>query len=419
MKDKPVILVVDDQPQNIDLLKAYLARQGYEIVIAVNGKEALDKLSGNQIDLILLDVVMPGMDGFEVTRRVRQDETLRLIPIILVSALREREDRVKGIEAGCDDFISKPVDKMELLARVRSLLKVKAYNDLTSNYQKELESEVTRRTAELKDALENLQRDITERKKIQSELQIKNLELIATYKELREKQTMIIQQEKMASIGLLAAGVAHEIKNPLAIILQGINYLQSTVADNPSIIEVVEKLNKAVLRADLIVKGLLSYSRQNSLSLDKQDILTIIDESLSLTEHEFHKKNLQLIRQYVPDLPKVSVDANQIKQVFINLLINGIDAMSEGGTFTINVKQIADTDNEKLLEISFNDTGQGIPEDKINKIFDPFYTTKAIGNTGLGLSISRGIIDRHGGTIHVESKIGQGTNMIIKLPIPL
>src|SRR5450759_1838240 len=146
MKDKPVILVVDDQPQNIELLEAHLAPQGYEIVTAASGEEALGKLSSNQIDLILLDVMMPGMDGFEVTRRIRQDDKHRLLPIILVTALHETEDRVKGIEAGCDDFISKPVDKVELLARVQSLLKVKSYNDLMSNYQKELE--VTKKSAD-------------------------------------------------------------------------------------------------------------------------------------------------------------------------------------------------------------------------------------------------------------------------------
>jgi len=151
-----IILVVDDQPQNIELLEAYLAFQNYEIVRAANGKEAMEMLSANPIDLILLDVMMPGMDGFEVIRRVRQDNTHRLLPIILVTALRETEDRVKGIEAGCDDFISKPVDKMELLARVRSLLKVKAYNDLMSHYQKELESEVSKRTEELRLALEKI-----------------------------------------------------------------------------------------------------------------------------------------------------------------------------------------------------------------------------------------------------------------------
>ena len=152
MKDKSVILIVDDYPLNIKLLEAYLLPCGYELLKAANGKEALAILAGNQIDLMLLDVMMPDIDGFEVTRRIRQDDKNRLLPIILVTALRETEDRVKGIEAGCDDFISKPVDKTELLARVRSLLKIKDYNDLRSNYQKELESEVNKRTEELKQA---------------------------------------------------------------------------------------------------------------------------------------------------------------------------------------------------------------------------------------------------------------------------
>ena len=137
MKNKPVILVVDDQLQNIELLEAHLVPAGYDVVRAANGEEALEKVAGNEIDLILLDIMMPGMDGFEVTRKVRHDDAHRLLPIILVTALKETEDRIKGIDAGCDDFISKPFDKHELLARVRSLLKVKAYNDLISNYQKE------------------------------------------------------------------------------------------------------------------------------------------------------------------------------------------------------------------------------------------------------------------------------------------
>jgi len=170
MKDKQVILIVDDKTQNIELLEAYLAPQDYKIITATSGEEALRKLSGNQIDLILLDIIMPGMDGFEVTRRVRQDDMHRLLPIIMVTVLQEAEDRIKGIEAGCNDFISKPIDKTELLARVRSLLKVKAYNDLLSSYRNELESEVIRRTEELKQALENLQRDIIERKRAEEAL---------------------------------------------------------------------------------------------------------------------------------------------------------------------------------------------------------------------------------------------------------
>ena len=191
MKDKSIILVVDDEPQKIELLEAYLVPQGYEIVKAANGEEALGKLSDNPIDLILLDVMMPGMDGFEVIRRVRQDKTHRSLPIILVTVLRETEDRIKGIEAGCDDFISYPVDKMELLARIRSLLKVKAYNDLMRNYRKELESEVTRRTEELKHALEDLQQDIAERKQAEEAL-----------RETKETLHALVQASPLAIITL-------------------------------------------------------------------------------------------------------------------------------------------------------------------------------------------------------------------------
>lgn len=158
MQENPIILIVDDQPQNIELLEAYLIPNGYKILTAANGEEAITILAAHQVDLILLDVMMPNMDGFEVTRRVRLIDDLQLLPIILLTALRDTEDRIKGIEAGCDDFLSKPFDKHELLSRIRSLLKVKAYNDLKSNYQRELVLEVAKRTDELKDALEKVEK---------------------------------------------------------------------------------------------------------------------------------------------------------------------------------------------------------------------------------------------------------------------
>ncbi len=127
LKNKPVILVVDDQLQNIELLEAYLAPQGYEIIKAASGEEALEKLSGYQIDLVLLDIIMPRMSGLEVLEKVRSDEKTRTIPVVMVTALKETEDKIKALEAGCDDFISKPVDKVELLARVKSILKISRY----------------------------------------------------------------------------------------------------------------------------------------------------------------------------------------------------------------------------------------------------------------------------------------------------
>ena len=158
MKDRPLILAIDDQAQNNELLEAFLAPEGYDILTAESGEEALEKLSAHPIDIILLDVIMPGIDGFALTRRIRQDSVNFLLPIILVTALSRTEDRIMGIEAGCDDFISKPIDKMELLARVRSLLKVKAYNDLLGKYRGELELDVARRTEELQLALKALRK---------------------------------------------------------------------------------------------------------------------------------------------------------------------------------------------------------------------------------------------------------------------
>src|SRR3990172_4200505 len=129
LKDKPVILVVDDQLQNIELLEAHLVTQGYEIVQAASGEEALEKLSNNQIDLALLDVMMPGMSGIEVLEKLRADKKTRLLPVVMVTVLKETEDRVRALEAGCDDFISKPFNKHELLARVKSLLRIKSLHD--------------------------------------------------------------------------------------------------------------------------------------------------------------------------------------------------------------------------------------------------------------------------------------------------
>ncbi len=201
MKVKPAILIVDDQIQNIELLEAILEPHGYEIVKASNGGEALEELSKNQIDLILLDVMMPDMDGFEVTRRIKLDIKHLHIPVVLVTALRETEDRVKGIEAGCDDVISKPVDKTELLARVRSLLKVKAYNDMMSDYRKELESEVAIRTAELDKLNADLEKKVFERTTdLEKSLLIQyglNDQLIKLAEDLEKGKNILRQRNKI------------------------------------------------------------------------------------------------------------------------------------------------------------------------------------------------------------------------------
>ena len=166
MKDKPIILIVDDEIRKIELEKAYLEPYDYQILSASSGEEAIRTVAKSNIDLILMDVMMPGRNGFDITKQLKAGDKTRIIPIILVTALSDKKDRVKGIEAGCDDFISKPVDSAELIARVRSLLKVKAYNDHMRNYERQLEAEVAKRTKEVyaamaiieETALETIQR---------------------------------------------------------------------------------------------------------------------------------------------------------------------------------------------------------------------------------------------------------------------
>jgi putative two-component system response regulator len=153
MKDRPTILIVDDEVRNVELEKALLEPYNYKVLTALDGDEVLKAVAANSIDLILLDVMMPGKDGFEITRRLKSNEKTRIIPIILVTALSDKKDRIKGIEAGCDDFISKPVDVSEFVARVRTSLEVKSYSDDMHNHEIELENEVSKRTAELYTAM--------------------------------------------------------------------------------------------------------------------------------------------------------------------------------------------------------------------------------------------------------------------------
>ncbi len=245
--------------------------------------------------------------------------------------------------------------------------------------------------------------DITERKQAE-EIQ-------------RKLHDDLVDAEKLAAVGTCAAGIAHEIKNPLAIIIQGVEYLRTCTGFDSLVVEIIHKVTKSALRADAIVKGLLSFARQTPLQKNNADIIPFIEESLLFMEHKLSSKHITIVRQYSPDLPAVNIDSTQIKQVFINILSNSIEAMEEGGTITINVENIQKGYDQSYLQISFADTGCGIPEGEVERVFDPFFTTKdSMGNAGLGLSITKGIMDKHYGTIWVESKVGEGTSVMIGLP---
>ncbi len=258
------------------------------------------------------------------------------------------------------------------------------------------------------------------------------VELKMAYDELKEMQDKLIQSEKLKAIGQLASGVAHEMRNPLGIIMQGVAYLEQIIspeAKEPR--ETLSMVKESAQRADGIVISLLDFSRASKLELHPEYIDSILESSLNLVKTEL--KNIEVVREIQEDLPMVLVDKNKLTQVFINLFVNAIHAMPEAGKLIIRsfVKQLEETRNsigerlddsfeagEKFVVVEIEDTGMGISEENLKKIFDPFFTTKGPGKgTGLGLSVSRNIIIMHRGLIEVKSQLRKGTRVIITLRI--
>jgi len=269
--------------------------------------------------------------------------------------------------------------------------------------------------------------DITWRKKAEEDLE-------KAYTKLKETQDQLIQVEKLNAVGQLASGVAHEVRNPLGIIIQGINYLEKRISlKKEDIFETFTMVKDSVKRADRIINLLLDFSKVTNLDLQSEDINSVLENSLSLVRTKSKSKDVDIIIETNKDVPKVRIDKNRIEQVFVNVFLNAIQAMAKGGKIIIRsydtlLKEARDgvgrrkvdffRIGEKAVVVEIEDTGVGISEENLKKIFDPFFTTKGPSEgTGLGLSVSRNIIIMHRGLIEVKSKLGKGTKVIIVLKI--
>ncbi len=238
---------------------------------------------------------------------------------------------------------------------------------------------------------------------------------------LSEAQRQIYQSQKLAAVGQLAAGVAHEINNPLTGVLSYSSFLLKRAEDKPEFKEDLEVIVRETKRCRGIVKGLLDFSRQSPPEMHESDINEILERAVRIVQAQLEEHHIQLDMNLRPGLPKVQADANQIQQVLVNLLLNANDAMGEGGGTIGVTTNFADTSTapaqEKALEIMISDTGCGIPAADLPKIFDPFFSTKGPKGTGLGLAVAWGIIGKHNGRIEVESEVGKGTTFRILLPL--
>jgi len=232
-------------------------------------------------------------------------------------------------------------------------------------------------------------------------------------RELQTMQAVMIQSEKLASLGKMAAGVAHEINNPLtSILIQAHLLLETCEPGNPSR-ENLTLIADETSRCAEIVKGLLEFARMTPAQPTKADVNDIIERSIQLLEKQASVRNIKIVKALDLSLPSIDLDKNKMQQVFSNLIINACDAMAGGGTLTITSRLGLD---RRQIEILFADTGMGIPEENIHKLFDPFFTTKSAG-TGLGLAVSYGIVQQRGGKIGVRSEVGQGSVFIVILPL--
>lgn len=276
--------------------------------------------------------------------------------------------------------------------------------------------------------------DITDRKSAEDRVRVVLADLTKSHEELKAAQMQLIQAEKLQSVGRLAAGVAHEVKNPLATLQMGLEYLRTLDVVNDEVaVAVMGEMQEAVRRANVVVGDLLNLSSPKELGMREAEINPLVEKSLRFVKHDILLQKIEVICELAPDLPRCRVDADKIEQVLINLLTNACDAMPEHGTLRIKTElrtlsagevsyEVGDRggvrfrDGERVIAIEVRDSGTGIPDDKIGKIFDPFYTTKPTGQgTGLGLSVARQIIELHKGRIGIANAPGGGAVATILL----
>ncbi|MEM9213664.1 MAG: response regulator [Cyanobacteria bacterium P01_F01_bin.150] len=421
-----LVLIVDDMPTNIEVVSEALETAGLEVAIALSGEQALQQLQYSQPNLILLDVMMPGINGFEVCQRLKQLPTTQHIPVIFMTALADTDHRVKGLELGAVDYITKPFEEREILTRVKVHLQL-------SQLTHQLEHQVCDRTQALQQALT----------------------------QLKASQVQLIQSEKMSALGNLVAGVAHEINNPLGFLNGSINNTKEYVQDlldyialyqhhhpdaaipvqdkaveidldflSEDLPKLVGSMKNACDRIQDISTSLRTFSRADTEYKLKANLHEGLDSTLLILKYRLkantYRPAIAIIQDY-GEIPAIDCYPGQINQVFMNVLANAIDMFDEVAQQS-SFAQLTETPQQITIQtafttnevvISIKDNGKGMSEEVKAKVFDHLFTTKAIGEgTGLGLAIARQIVEeKHGGRLDVQSAPGHGTEFCIRLPI--
>ncbi|MBW4491650.1 MAG: response regulator [Oscillatoria princeps RMCB-10] len=454
--DEATILLVDDSPTNLKVLTGAITSCGWEILVATEGETALELAEYAKPDLILLDVMMPGIDGFETCCQLKAKPETCEIPVIFMTALSDTVDKVKGLSLGAVDYITKPFQQEEVIARVRLHLRLSLLTKQYAQQNSLLKQEISERCAAeaaLQQLTDELERRVEER----------TAELQSAWERLQQTQVQLVQTEKMSALGQLVAGVAHEINNPVGSLSGNLNYIEVYTNNLLDLLNLyrdefpkvgakieskIEDIDLEFLMGDLpkiltsmkagtdrlrnISTSLRIFSRSDTDSQVAFNIHEGIDSTLLILKHRLKaskkRPDIKIITEY-GDLPMVECYPGQLNQVFMNLIANAIDALdelSQGYSFdeliarpnTIAIRTDLNSDGTHAI-ISIKDNGPGMSCEVKERAFDHFFTTKTVGfGTGLGLYISRQIVEeKHQGRLSCISAPGEGAEFIIELPV--
>lgn len=386
--DQATILIVDNSPDDLLLLDRMLKTHGFSTLAALSGQEALKKIESDCPHLALLDIMLPDMSGYEACRFIRQNSHTALLPVIMMSAAHE--DRIAGIEAGADDLLFKPINEIVLMARIRSLLRIKSLHDAMKGH-----------VGELADWNQKL-------------------------------EARLAQEAKLAEVGRVLGDISHEIKNLLTPVFVGTRLLQAELTDTFSLMpkQGVDKLVASEKRCGEI--GEMLFLATNRLHEHVQEIAdcvknlssppaltpchiaAIVDGVAKTLRVVAETNGISLHLEHLIDLPPIHADERRMFNVFYNLINNALSEVPPGGSITI---QGAYAPGSRMVSISVHDTGPGMPSEIRTSLFRDGVVSRKAGGTGLGTKIVKDVIDAHGGQIRVESELGKGTTFFISLPI--
>jgi len=421
LKVETEILIVEDSPTQALLLKRMLEKQGFQVKAAVHGREALKLLSTSHPALVITDIQMPEMDGYELCRTIKADATHPDLPVMLLTSLSSPQDIVQGLECGADNFVVKPYEEALLMARVRTVLANSALKRITDKGKG-----ITVEFSGRRYVITASRRQILNLLLSTYETAVKtNCDLTAAHEDLKSAQAQLIEAEKMQSIGRLAAGVAHEVRNPLAIMEMGLAFLadQITSEDGHAILG---EMREAVNRANGVIVSLMDIASPREFGRKEMDLHEIIERALGALEGGLAKGGIKVERLFTVGLPLSRVDAGKIEQVFVNIFTNAIHAMPNGGVIAISTEvralertevefQAGDRsgvhfrEGERAIIVRVSDTGEGIAPEHLGKVFEPFFSTKPTGKgMGLGLTVARKIVEMHHGTLEIRNGPRQG-----------